>query len=97
MRTNGHIKLDPARSVIELFTTEKQSGCAVIAESLGISYSSVYRWQVPKERDKRGLDGRVPGQHYRALRGLAASQKKSLSWAVLTGASIAQETTHGTQ
>jgi hypothetical protein len=94
MKSNDIQKLDPAAAVIALFSTPTESGAAVIAEFLGLSYSSVYRWQLPKAHNG-GLGGYVPGRHYNGLRELAAQRNIDLPWEMLTGALVERRKAHG--
>lgn len=81
--------LDPARTVFDRFKERmpngrERSGVTVVSESLRLSYSSVYRWQISSKIDRKGLDGRIPARHYQGLRRLARERRISLPWSLIT-------------
>ena len=57
--------LEPARTVIDAFSTGNESGSVRIARIVGRHYTSVIRWQYPKA--KRGTGGGIPRAHIRPL------------------------------
>lgn len=76
-------KLDPAKTVIERFSTEGVSGVRVVAGIAGLDRTSVHKWMWPKSR--RGTGGLVPSRYHRALREAAEERGVDLPAELLTG------------
>lgn len=66
MNHTDRIKLDPAKTVIERFSTSEMSGVRVVAEITGVDRSSVHKWMWPKS--KRGTGGLIPSRHLSRLK-----------------------------
>lgn len=72
--------LEPARSVIEKICGQDDlpitKQCAVVGAIVGLDFSSVYRWMLPKESG--GRDGRVPDRYHQGLLDYAEDNKIKL-------------------
>jgi hypothetical protein len=84
-------KMDPARTVLELFAMPCKSGVTIVSAELGLDPSTVYRWQLPKHLHGHG--GKVPGKHYAALKKLAKKRGVKLPWEILTGEAFEEKGT----
>ena len=64
--TDGNRLLDPARTIIDRFSTSEACGVSVVSEITGVGVTGVRKWRYPKERG--GTGGYIPPRHWMKLK-----------------------------
>ena len=60
--TDGTTLLDPARTIIDRFSTSEACGVSVVSQITGVDVTSVRKWRYPKERG--GTGGHIPPRRW---------------------------------
>ena len=63
---DGNTLLDPARTIIDRFSTSEACGVSVVSAITGVGVTSVRKWRYPKE--KGGTGGLIPSRRWMRLK-----------------------------
>ena len=74
--TDGNTLLEPARTIIERFSTSEACGVSVVSEEIGTAYTTVRRWMYSKK--KKGTGGLIPPKRQQDLLALAERRRVEL-------------------